>query len=112
LRSRQVQQVWKNLTQKKGSTWEDFGKEEFQNIETDGKACWLDDLHKVKMYNEEGRERRRRQRRKRKGKEEDEALLTLTSDFTNLVSRANYAPQGHDLIIPANCNVHSKLTLP
>ena len=60
LRSRQVQQVWKNLTQKKGSTWEDFGKEEFQNIETDGEACWLDDLHKVKMYNKEGR----------KGKEE------------------------------------------
>lgn len=38
-------------------------------------------------------------------------LLSLT-DFTNLISRANYAAQDHYLTIQANFKVHSKLTLP
>jgi len=38
-------------------------------------------------------------------------LLSL-SDFTNLISGANYAAQDHNLTISANCKVDSTLTLP
>lgn len=48
-------------------------------------------------------------------KKEDEKirrinLLSLT-DFTNLISGANYAAQDHNLIIPANCKEDSTLKL-
>ena len=38
-------------------------------------------------------------------------MLSL-NDFTNLMSEVNYASYDNYLTTPANCKVHSKLTLP
>jgi hypothetical protein len=49
LRSRWEQQIWKDVTQKEGRTWEEIGDEELWTDKDRWRGLVSDDPHKVEM---------------------------------------------------------------